>query len=158
MIKYDWMHWFCYALYWLISISHDYVFFYRIRIRNMIYEEFWFKNDMNWQPDYVKDLTNRDKYIGNWFVLKIYVTSEISNMSPVRSIINHQRDQQFWRTLLSDNSQPTVRWYAVLWSCHRKNMVIAHGWWKELENERNWNLERSSIFLKKNEFGMNYIV
>ena len=75
IMKHDWMHWFCYALYGFISIPHDYVYFYRIRIINIIYKEFWCKNDINWQPDYIKDPTNGGKYVGNWFILKIYVAS-----------------------------------------------------------------------------------
>ena len=82
-------------------------------------------------------------------VLRIYVASETSDISPERPATNRQRDQRFQRTWLPDDSQPTASRYAVLWPCHRKNMVIAHGWRKELKNKRNWNLERNLNFRKK---------
>ena len=56
-----------------------------IRIWNMIYEEFWYKNNLNWQP--VKDPTNEGIYIGNWFVLRIYVARETSGKSPDRPVV-----------------------------------------------------------------------
>ena len=121
-------------------------FLIEIRIWNMIYEKFWYKNNINWQPDYVKDPANEGIYVSNWFILRVYI---VSDMSPERSATNRQRDQRFRRTLLPDNSQLTARRYAMLWSCHRKNMVIAHGWRKEFKNERNWNLKRNSNFEKK---------
>ena len=62
---------------------------------------------------------------------------------------NHQRDQRFQKTLLPDDSQLTARTYEILWSCHRKNMIIAHGWRKEFKNERNWNLKRNLNFEKE---------
>ena len=91
-MKYDWTYWFHYVLYWLILIPHDYVFFYWTRIRNIIYEEFWYKNDMNRQSDYVKDPVDKGKYVGNWFVLKNYVVDETSDMSPARLVTNYQQD------------------------------------------------------------------
>ena len=104
MMKYDWTYWFYYVLYWLILIPHDYVFFYQTGIRDMIYENFWYKNDMNWQSDYIKDFINRDIYVDNWFILRVYVASETSDMSLVRPVTNCQWDQWFWKTLLSDDS------------------------------------------------------
>ena len=38
-------------------------FIIEIRIWNMIYEEFWYKNNMYWQPDYVKDSISQLGYI-----------------------------------------------------------------------------------------------
>ena len=55
-------------------------FIIEIRIWNMIYEEFWYKNNMNWQPDYIKYSANRGIYVGNWFVLRVYVASETSDI------------------------------------------------------------------------------
>ena len=92
MIKHDWAYWFHYALYWSILIPHNFIFFYQIRIRNMIYEEFWYKNNMNWQPDYVKDPVNGSIYVGNWFVLRVYIASETSDMSLARLATNRQWD------------------------------------------------------------------
>ena len=69
-------------------------------------------------------------------VLRVYVTSETSDMSPERPATNRQRDQRFQRTWLPDDSQPTASRYAVLWPCHRKNVIIAHGWRKEIEEQK----------------------
>ena len=47
--------------------------------------EIWFmknydiRNIMNWQPDYVKDLANGVIYVGNWFVLRVYIVRETSS-------------------------------------------------------------------------------
>ena len=78
-----------------------YLFSYQTGIRDMIYEKFWFKNDMNWQPDYVKDSVNGGIYVGNWFILRVYITSEIRDKPPARPAV------------LKDF---TVRWFAA----HRK--------------------------------------
>ena len=115
MIMYDHKEWYD----WLIRISFIYI------IIEIIYE---LEDDMNWQSGYIKDPINGGIYVGKWFVLRIYVTSETSDMSPDRSATNRQRDQRFRRTLLPDDSQPTAKRYVILWSCHRKNIVIVHGW------------------------------
>ena len=62
-------------------------FFIEIRIWNMIYEKFWYKNNMNWQPDYVKEPVNRGIYVGNWFVLRVYVARETSDKPPARPAV-----------------------------------------------------------------------
>ena len=104
-----WIGWmiFCYEnilfeMLWWSMIEHidsmmHYIYWFRyymiiyfiieIRIWNMIYEEFWYKNNMNWQLDYVKNPTNGGKYVSNWFILRVYVTNETSNKLLVRSVI-----------------------------------------------------------------------
>ena len=62
-------------------------FIIEIRIWNMIYKEFWYKNIMNWQPDYVKDPANGGIYVGNWFVLRVYVARETSDKPPERPAV-----------------------------------------------------------------------
>ena len=125
----------------IILIDFDTTWLY-ILLSKLEYE-IWFmknydiRNIMNWQSDYVKDPANGGIYVGNWFILKIYVVRKTSDMSPVRPATNYQRDQWFRRTLLSNDLQFTTRRYAVLWPSHRKNMVIAHSWRKEFKNERN---------------------
>ena len=82
-------------------------------------------------------------------VLRVYVASETSDMSPERPVINRQRDQRFQRTWLPDDSQPTASRYAVLWPCHRENVVIAHGWRKEIEEQKKLKFRKKLEFLKK---------
>ena len=70
-------------------------------------------------------------------------------MSPERPATNRQRDQRFWRTLLPDDSQLTASRYAVLWPCHRENMVIAHGWRKKIEEQKKLKFGKKLEFSKK---------
>ena len=82
-------------------------------------------------------------------VLRIYVASETSDMSSERPVTNRQRDQRFQRTWLPDDLQPTASRYAVLWPCHRENMVIAHGWRKKIEEQKKLKSRKKLEFLKK---------
>ena len=43
---------------------------------------------MNWQPDYVKDPTNGNIYVGNWFVLRVYVTIETNDKPSERPVVS----------------------------------------------------------------------
>ena len=73
--------------YWLISILHDYMFYYQ-----KLEYEIWFmknydiRNIMNWQPDYVKDPANGGIYVGNWLSWGF--------ISPTRPATCRQRDQR----------------------------------------------------------------
>ena len=69
--------------------------------------------------------------------------------SSERPATNRQRDQWFRRTLLLDDSQLTVRRYVVLWPCHRKNMVIAHGWRKKIKEQKKLKSRKKLEFSKK---------
>ena len=125
-------------------------FIIKIRIWNMIYEEFWYKNNMNWQPDYVKDPTNGGIYVGNWFVLRVHVVRETSDKPPERLAV------------LKDFA---ARWFAAHCKKIRGVMTLpqkkyGHSSWLTKRNWRtkqNWNPERNLNFRKRNEFGMNYI-
>ena len=70
-------------------------------------------------------------------------------MSSERPATNRQRDQWFQRIWLPDDLQPTASRYVVLWPCHRKNMVIAHGWRKKIEEQKKLKFGKKLKFLKK---------
>ena len=107
------------------------------------------KTIWNWQPDCVEDPANGGIYVGNWLSWGF--------MSPVRPATccqidqrqNRQLDQRFQRTWLPDDSQPTASRYAVLWPCHRDNVVIAHGWRKEIEEQKKLKSRKKLEISKK---------
>ena len=77
--------------------------------------------------------------------------------SSERPATNRQRDQRFQRTWLPDDSQPTASRYAVLWPCHRDNVVIAHGWRKEIEEQKKLK-SRKKLEISKKEMNLAWII
>ena len=123
----------------IILIDFDTTWLY-VLLSKLEYETWFMKNydirnNKNWQPDCVEDAANGGIYVGNWLSWGF--------MSPVRPATcrqidqwqNRQLDQRFQRTWLPDDSQPTASRHAVLWPCHRDNMIIVMVGKKNL---RNW--------------------
>ena len=110
-------------------------FIIEIRIWNMIYEELWYKKHYELTTWLCKGPCQWGHIRWQLIVLRVYVASETSDMSPERPATNRQRDQRFQRTWLPDDSQPTASRHAVLWPCHRDNVVIVMVGKKNL---RNW--------------------
>ena len=107
------------------------------------------KTIWNWQPDCVEDPANGGIYVGNWLSWGFISPVRPATCRQIDQRQNCQRDQRFQRTWLPDDSQPTASRYAVLWPCHRDNVVIAHGWrkrnWRTKEIEipkETWNFEK----------------
>ena len=78
----------------------------------------------NWQPDCVEDSANGGIYVGNWLSWGFMSPLRPATCRQIDQRQNRQLDQRFQKTWLPDDSQPTASRYAVLWPCHRDNVVI----------------------------------